>query len=933
MAQTGNEAIDLLIVYGVLGVAGFVLWHLIRLASPPLVFAVFRRNIVSYFSNPIAYLFIIAFSLVGAYFAFWHKNKFFADNICDLAQLNEYFPLILLFFIPAITMSIWAEERKSGTEELLLTLPGSDLQIVLGKYLASLAIYTVALAFLGILYFVLEWLGDPDGGLILTNFLGYWLVGAAMLSAGMVASLLTSNVTVAFILGALFSGALIAPDYLQSGITLNRGFQALLSNAGVVQQFESLSRGVIPLGSIVYFVAVTVVMLYLNVVLLSRRHWEGSEQSGLRWLHYGLRAAALGVVAVSLTLVARTASSWAAQDATAERLHTLSPDTKKILAGIDPKRPVLIEAFISPDPPKEYVKTRRDLIDLLERFKSIAGSKIQLDIHDTEPFSNAAKDAERIYQIKAEQVPVEEDSRRGLQQLYMGVAFKSGLNEKVIPFVWQALPVEYELARSIRSVSEVARKKVGILTTDAKLFGEFDMQMFQMGRTPQDWLIIKELEQQYDVVRVSPDSDPPADVNVLIVPMASSLTDPEIDRLTAYIKSGRPALILDDPMPLVNPGLAAQKPKQPPRSPMMGMPPQGTEPKGNLTKLTRLLNLSFNSRNVVWQQWNPVADIEDLPLEYVFVGPGSGNPDAFNKDESITSGLQQLLMFLPGSIQPLGGDGPTFTPLLTTGSRVGTEPYDDIIKETMFGGAEFNPRPRRSQSSSPLVLAALIRGKPAGTEAASASDEKKPPAEAKDMNVIFVTDLDMMSDMLFQLRQRETKGSLRFDNVTFLLNCVDYLAGDKGFLALRKKRPLRRPLSRIDDMVKDGERQEMIRISEAQDNFQAAIDQAQKKLNEEVDKIKNDPTIPAHLRDQRMALAESYWNKEFERKKDAEERSLNDHLRQIRDEGKRERREQERRVKWAAVLLPPIPALLIGLVVLLVRLSGEKAGVDPKRLV
>lgn len=932
LAQTGVPAVDVLIVYAVVGAVGFALWRLIRIVAPPLVFAVFRRNIVSYFSNPIAYVFIIAFTIAAAFFQFWYEGRFFADNICDFAQLNAAFPLVLLFFIPAITMSIWAEERKTGTEELLLTLPGSDFQIVLGKYLASVAIYSAALVFFGPLYFFLAWLGRPDGGLILANFLGYWLIGAALISAGMVASLLTSNVTVAFILGAAVCSLLVVPHYLVAGVSLNRDVQAILTRSGMVEQLEPFSRGVISFHGLVYFVGVTVVMLYLNVVLLSRRHWEGGEGSAARWVHYGLRTASLFVVAVALTLAARTASSRFAVDATAERLHTLSPRTEQLVKELDPKRPVLIEAFLSPDPPKEYVKTRRDLVDVLERFRDVSGGKIQLDVRDTEPFSRAAAEAERVYKIKPEQVQVEEDSRRGVQQVFMGIAFKSGLNEKVIPFFWHALPVEYELARMIRAVSEVDRKKVGVLTTDAKLFGDFDTTTFQ---PIPSWLIINELEQQYDVVRVSPDSDYPDDLRVLVVPMASSLTDPQLDRLVAHVKNGGPTLILDDPMPAMNPSLAANRPKTPPRSPMFGMPPQGVEPKGNLAKLTNILNIRFDASNVVWQKWNPVSDIQDLPEEFVFIGPDSGNPDAFSKHVT-TSGLQQLVAILPGYVQETGGDGPTFTPLLTTGVKTGLTRYDDVFTENPFGGMAFNPNPKRRPTGRPYVLAALIQGKPAGSEAVSSQDEGESGEEkpkSKEIQVIFISDLDVMGDQMFHLRQQVPKESLRFDNVAFLLNCVDYLAGDTAFLDLRKKRPQRRTLSTIEAMLKESQTQLALDIEKAQQEFDDEIEKAEKQLRDEVAKIEKDPSIPPHLRGPRLEVARSYWEKELNRKKDEAQRKLNDRRREILESEKRARRQLEQRVKLAAVLIPPIPALLIGLVVLVVRRNQETVGADAKRLV
>ncbi|MBR5626318.1 MAG: ABC-2 transporter permease, partial [Thermoguttaceae bacterium] len=152
---------------------------------------VFKRNFTAYFLNPTGYVFICVFVLLSSIAAFL-PDEFVNSNLANLAQLNLWYPLIQLVFIPAITMGIWADERRQGTEELLMTMPLSSGQIVLGKYLASTGIYTISLLVSAISNLaILEFLGNPDIGLFLSTYLGYWLIGLTMLSIAAVASFLT----------------------------------------------------------------------------------------------------------------------------------------------------------------------------------------------------------------------------------------------------------------------------------------------------------------------------------------------------------------------------------------------------------------------------------------------------------------------------------------------------------------------------------------------------------------------------------------------------------------------------------------------------------------------------------------------------------------------------------------------------------------------
>ena len=196
-------------------------------------------------------------------------------------------------------MGVWADESRQGTDELLLTIPAGDLEIVLGKYFACVAIYTVSLVLLVDFELPLSpRLGDPDVGLFLANYLGYWFLGLAMLSIGMVASFLTRNLTVAYILGAALNALVVLTWYADMMPTVPYARAMVAKHWSLGGQFQEFGRGIIGLSGIVYFVMIAAIMLYLCMVLIGRRHWIRTESWHVMGFHFIVRALALGAMAV-----------------------------------------------------------------------------------------------------------------------------------------------------------------------------------------------------------------------------------------------------------------------------------------------------------------------------------------------------------------------------------------------------------------------------------------------------------------------------------------------------------------------------------------------------------------------------------------------------------------------------------------------------------
>ncbi len=898
--------------------------------------AVFTRNFVSYFASPTGYVFICVFVLLSSFATFW-PHEFFNSNLANLDQLNKVFPFIMLIFIPAITMSVWADERRQGTDELLLTIPAGDLDIVLGKYLAAVAIYSVSLLFSLVCNFaVLRILGHPDVGLFLGTYVGYWLVGVAMLAVGMVASFLTANLTVGFILGAVFNAPLVF------AVMADAIFPPELARAikpwSISEQFRDFGRGVISLSGIAYFLMVLVAMLYLSMVLIGRRHWARGRDWHLMACHFLVRTLAVGAVAVgAITLFGRFDLRY---DATSEKLSSLSSETTKLLDDLDIERPVQVEAFVSPVVPETYVQARLNLLTMLQELQARGGSEVQVRIHETERFSEEAARAEQRFGIEPRRVVTMRRGTLSEDYIFMGVAFTCGLEKVALPFVDRGIPAEYELVRSICTVTQQQRKKIGILQTDAQLYGQFNMQ--SMSSSP-NWPIIDELEKMYEVVRVDPSSPITERYDALLAVQPSSLGEQEMTNFIAAVRAGQPTAIFEDPFP----GFAANvpattAPRRPPggTNPMM-MRQQPPPPKGNIGELWRLLGIDFAADLITWQDYNPYPRLGHLPSELVFVDDSTKSEGALNDTDPITSGLQLLLFPFPGSVSKQHASQLEFEPLVRSGDRAGTVRYGEMIQMGMFGQpGGLNPRRRKDLTNTSYVLAAAIHG-PAPTDPAAPADDdaEKEEPKAAQLNVVVVTDIDMLHREFFMLREQganpEVGVDFNFDNVTFVLNLLDTLADDPRFVEVRKRRPKHRTLSRLDDFIEDARS----KTTRQRDELQADFEVAQREEQEQMDKMKDQ--LQKRMAEEKLDIQEigrrvSMWlgraQQRMQTKIDQLEDRREREIKKIETDLSLAIRKMQDRYKMWAVLLPPIPPLFVAVAVFLTRRAREREGVSRSRL-
>ena len=955
-------------------------------------FAVMKRNFIGYFSNPTGYVFLCLFVLLTSFAAFW-PHEFFTTNLANFDQLNKFLPYIMLIFIPAITMSIWAEERRQGTDELLLTLPAKDFDIVIGKYFAAVLVFTVSLLFSQLSnYAVLLAMtgGALDNLLLFSTYLGYWFVGVAMISLGMVASFLTSNLTVGFIIGAALNAPLAFFSNADVIFSNSKWIQRLF-DWSLLQRFEPFGRGLISASSIFYFLGLVVIGVYLSMILIGRRHWLGGRDGTSMLWHFVLRAACMVIMVIGVVLVVQHSPlNRLRMDISERQVSTLAPSTTELLnklstaMGADDK-PIKIEAYVSENMPSEYVKTKYDLVNLLREFDVLGGKRIDVNLYQgIRPFSQEAILAEKKYGIRPQTVRSESRGAVKPEEVILGVAFSSGLERIVIPFMPYGVPVEYELMRSINTVSKSERKTIGVLRTDSLVMGARVQSKdgpFEIPRLA----ILNELEKQYNLESVDAsvpislwitddDGNPVLPLkrryDALLAVQPSQSRPQELNNLITAIQSGQPVAIFEDPLPMSQ-GLEHVRPTFLPRQFATGgtgqadiqklwdaldldvdrqrrqVPPRiaqqfavnGKVPTGNA--------LNQYSTFLVWQMAseNPYKRDRQLNLEeHLVVSEDLGQDPRFHSEHNATKGIQELYMRGTGYIQQVQKSSLELVPLVNTGIAGRIMFFD-------FAGA--NSPEQRSQffgsANRAFTIAGHIRGSKIDEPLSDDASSIKPSKQYT--NVIYVCDVDTLSDFFVASRAAPIRNSVeyRFQNMSFVLNIMDSLVDETTYLGIRNRRVDHVTLSVVEqtyetamqrvyeldqELTKDLE----ISLNAARNEMMAKFRPLQTSIEkEQKKKAKAEEAGDAYdtgkLDALRRLLTQEVQEKQAKYKtKEAElQNERREKKRQIDLDAELEIQEIQRKFKLAAVLIPPIPPLLVGLIVFTRRRLREREGISKAR--
>jgi ABC-2 type transport system permease protein len=355
-----------------------------------------RKELSTYFGSPMAMIFVGTFLVVTLFVFFWVET-FFARNIADVRPLFRWMPVLILFLVAALTMRQWSEEQRAGTLEVLLTLPVRRLDLILGKFLAVMALVGLALALTLFLPITATVLGSLDWGPVVGGYLAALLMASAYAAIGLFVSSRTDNQIVSLIVTVLLGGAFFLVGTSGATALVGDAVGEILRAIGTGSRFESIERGVIDLRDMVYYLSLTAFFLLLNVASLDAKRWsKGPQTAAYR------RQVIITVILVAANLVAL--NTWLFRlgglraDLTADREYSLSPVTRDLIRNL--QEPLLVRGYFSEKTHPLLAPLVPTIRDMLREYEIASGGRIQAEIVDPRDDEGLEVEANQIYGIR-----------------------------------------------------------------------------------------------------------------------------------------------------------------------------------------------------------------------------------------------------------------------------------------------------------------------------------------------------------------------------------------------------------------------------------------------------------------------------------------------------------------------------------------------------
>jgi len=489
------------------------------------IWTVAQRELRSYFDHPTGYILLVAFIGVNNFLFF--RQAYLVD-VASLRPMLDLLPWVLLFLVPAVTMRSVAEDRKSGTVEIVLAQPITDLELLLGKYAGALLFLWIALALTLPIPMGLSLGADLAMGVILAQYFGAALFLGGLTAIGLWASSLTANQISAFIIAVATMFVLVLLGLSPMLVGLPPTLGAMAARLSILTHFSNIGRGVIDLRDAVYFVSVAAafIMLAYGTFVGRRLAPRGDARKRLRMGVTGLVA-----VVVLVNLMGRYIGGRL--DLTPGKAYTLSTATAQLVSGLDEN--VTIKLFISKELPPEIALMKRDLDDLLSDLRSAGKGNVRVVIRDPAEDEEARTEAESLGVPKI-QFNVVGESQLQIREGYIGMAIQYADGLETIPIIRGTDDLEYRIAAAVRGMSRSDTAVVAIVT------GLPDPAL------PRNYQALEtQLRDSYQVRRLSipTDGEPGDDVDVVILAGdPDSLPADQLDRIKAFVARGGGLMVL-----------------------------------------------------------------------------------------------------------------------------------------------------------------------------------------------------------------------------------------------------------------------------------------------------------------------------------------------------------------------------------------------------
>lgn len=766
-------------------------------------FSVFKREFKSYFDSPVAYVFLTAFlALLG--FLTFVVAVFYERRQADLTPFFFWHPWVYLLLVPAATMGLWADERRNGTAELLLTLPMTAWEALVGKFLAAWAFIALALALTFPVAATAGYLGSPDWGAVVCGYVGSLLLAGAATAIGLFASALSKSSVVGFVasLALVFALLIVGFDPV-TGAVAGWGVPAWIvdgvASLSLLTHYESLRRGVLDLADVVYYAGAIAFFVAAAKTVVDGRRGASKGLVGL---------AAVAVIAVAAGVLVSRAGLRA--DLTEEKLYTLSDGSKAVLGKLE--NDVTLKFYFSSssaETPTALKTYAQEVENLLKEYERAAKGKLVLEKYDPAPDSDDEEWAQK-YGVEQQQVtpfgpPV-----------YFGVVAVAGDRTETLGALAQGAQssLEYDLTRLITRVAWPERPVIGVMTSlDGVLGGGPANPM--MGRRPQQgWVAFTELGKDYEVRSVATDAEKiDDDVKTLVLLHAKDLSDKTLYAIDQFVLRGGKLLACTDPMS-IREILASQE------SRMMGM---GGDGPSTLGKLFEAWGVGFDANKVTCDlsAATKLGNGRTYEEEPAFLSLGAANMD---KSDLLVSRLTQVALPFAGAFTFDAAKNPDlrFTPLIATSK----DNSSSIDKMTLMMGAGSSLQSVPDGES--RVVAARLDGlfKTAYPNGPDGTNDVSNAASEGRGAVLLFADADFIADDYCVRVMRTPFGSIaqpRGDNLALFAGAIEQLAGREELIGLHKRGESNRPFDVVDRLEADAIRQYQQREEEFQNELNATV--------------------------------------------------------------------------------------------------------------